>query len=304
MEKVRQNSNRTLYIFYFLVGYVLLQFAWWAYHLISLNSAVYDESSIVARKIVMILGEAGVFLLILLAGIFLIQRSFKKEIELQREKQNFILSVTHELKTPIASSKLFVETLLKRELDSEKQKEILWKINKDQDRLQKLVDNILFVSRLDQHEVKPNIESVSLKNFVEKITQSIQYNEQADIRINIPENTSIRLDPFLFTSVIQNLTENAIKYSDGNPNITWEFAKINDKPTLSIKDDGIGIPLKERKKVFELFHRVGDENTRATKGTGLGLYLVKKIILLHGFNIKIKENKPKGSIFEIEFTKQ
>lgn len=302
MERVQRNSNRTLYIFYFLVGYVLLQFAWWAYHLISLNSALYEESSMVARKIVMILGEAGVFLLILLAGIFLIQRSFKKEIELQKEKQNFILSVTHELKTPIASSKLFVETLLKRELDIEKQKEILWKINKDQDRLQKLVDNILFVSRLDQHDIKPNVEPVSLKAYVEKITQNIQYKEQAEIQINIPEKTKISFDPFLFTSVIQNLTENAIKYSTDTPKIVWEYDI--DKSTLSVKDNGIGIPLKERKKIFELFHRIGDENTRETKGTGIGLYLVKKIILLHGFNIKIKDNQPKGSIFEIEFAKQ
>lgn len=284
------------------MGYVLLQFAWWAYHLISLNSALYEESSMVARKIVMILGEAGVFLLILLAGIFLIQRSFKKEIELQKEKQNFILSVTHELKTPIASSKLFVETLLKRELDIEKQKEILWKINKDQDRLQKLVDNILFVSRLDQHDIKPNVEPVSLKAYVEKITQNIQYKEQAEIQINIPEKTKISFDPFLFTSVIQNLTENAIKYSTDTPKIVWEYDI--DKSTLSVKDNGIGIPLKERKKIFELFHRIGDENTRETKGTGIGLYLVKKIILLHGFNIKIKDNQPKGSIFEIEFAKQ
>lgn len=256
----------------------------------------------VARKVVMILGEAGVFLLILLAGIFLIQRSFKKEMELQREKQNFILSVTHELKTPIASSKLFVETLLKRNLDTEKQKEILCKINKDQDRLQKLVDNILFVSRLDQHEVKPNVEPVKLKSFVEKITQNIQYNEQAEIQIDIPEETLINIDPFLFTSVIQNLTENAIKYSIDTPKIIWEYDI--DKSILFIKDNGIGISQKERKKVFELFHRIGDENTRATKGTGIGLYLVKKIILLHGFNIKIKDNQPKGSIFEIEFAKQ
>jgi len=304
MDKVRQNSSRTLYIFYFLVGYVLLQFTWWAYHLISLNSALHNESSVVYRKVIMILGEAGVFLIILLAGIFLIKRSFKKEIELQREKQNFILSVTHELKTPIASSKLFVETLLKRELPIEKQKEILNKVNKDQNRLQKLVDNILFVSRLDQHEVKPNLESVNLKEYTLKITQRIQYAENAHIELDIPEKTTIRIDPFLFTSVIQNLTENAIKYSSEKPRIKWKYSKNNDKSYLLIEDNGIGIPQKERKKVFELFHRVGDENTRATKGTGLGLYLVKKIVTLHDFSIKIKDKAPNGTIFEIELAKQ
>ena len=282
-----------------MVGYVILQFSWWAFHIFTLAKQASNSDDYVYRKVIMIAGEASVFLIVLLIGVYFVRKSFKKELELAREKRNFILSVTHELKTPIASSKLFVETLINRDLPKEKQLDILKKINSDQERLQNLVENILLAASMEDHSIQVNKKSIPLLSFIENITC------QFDVKttLGIPENLQVNVDEFYFTSVISNLHENAIKYSDGEPTIIWKAEEKNNSIRITIEDNGVGIPQEEKKKIFNLFHRIGDENTRTTKGTGIGLYMVRKIIDAHGGTIHVKNNTPKGSIFEIEFPK-
>ncbi len=289
-------ENRSLLIFYFLVGYVILQFCWWAYHIISLTKETSTDNAFVHRRVMMIAGEASVFLLVLVVGVFYVRKSFKKELQLNKEKKNFILSVTHELKTPIASSKLFVDTLLNRDLPVEKQRDLLCKIGKDQNRLTKLVENILLVSKVEEQAVSIQKSDVRLRQFVQTIVENM--GGESDTEVNIPDDLMVHIDGFYFTSVIQNLQENAMKYSGSG--IVWEGMKKGDSVCLRIKDTGPGIPQEEKDKIFKMFYRVGDENTRQSKGTGLGLYLVNEIVSLHNGTIVIKDNSPQGSIFEIE----
>ena len=290
--------NRSLLVFYLLVGYVVLQFSWWAYHIYALAQEVAKEESFVQRKVMMIAGEALVFFVILAVGVYFVRKTFNKELELAKEKKNFILSVTHELKTPIASSKLFAETILSRDISKEKRDDILDKIIKDQTRLEKLVENILLISKVAEHELHLEIEKVNCLEFIESVIKGLDFSESTNF--DIDSKIEIRIDRFYFTSVIQNLHENAIKYSKDNEGIVWSVQQIGNSICIQIKDQGIGVPSNQREKIFDLFHRIGDENTRDTKGTGVGLYIVQKIVALHNGTIKAKENQPKGSIFEIE----
>ena len=290
--------NRSLLIFYLLVGYVVLQFSWWAYHIYTLAQEVAKEESFVQRKIMMITGEALVFFLILAVGVYFVRKTFNKELELAKEKKNFILSVTHELKTPIASSKLFAETILSRDISKEKRDDILDKIIKDQTRLEKLVENILLISKVEEHQLHLEREKVNCHEFIESVIKGLDFSEST--KFDIDAEIEIKVDRFYFTSVIQNLHENAIKYSTDKEEIVWSAQQLENSISIQIKDQGIGVPLNQREKIFNLFHRIGDENTRDTKGTGVGLYIVQKIVALHNGTIKAKDNQPQGSIFEIE----
>jgi signal transduction histidine kinase len=276
----------------------VLQFSWWAYHIYTLAQEVGKEESFVQRKIMMIAGEALVFFLILAVGVYFVRKTFNKELELAKEKKNFILSVTHELKTPIASSKLFAETILSRDISKEKRDDILDKIIKDQTRLEKLVENILLISKVEEHELHLEREKVNCREFIESVIMGLDLSETT--KFDIDSEIEIKIDRFYFTSVIQNLHENAIKYSKAKEEIVWSAHQLGNSIFIQIKDQGIGVSPDQREKIFDLFHRIGDENTRDTKGTGVGLYIVQKIVALHNGTIKTKDNQPQGSIFEIE----
>jgi signal transduction histidine kinase len=276
----------------------MLQFSWWAFHIYTLAQEVGKEESFVQRKIMMITGEALVFFLILAVGVYFVRKTFNKELELAKEKKNFILSVTHELKTPIASSKLFAETILSRDIPKKKRDDILDKIIKDQTRLEKLVENILLISKVEEHELHLEREKVNCREFIESVIKGLDLSEST--KFDIDSEIEIKIDRFYFTSVVQNLHENAIKYSTDKEEIVWSAQQLGKSIFIQIKDQGIGVPTNQREKIFHLFHRIGDENTRDTKGTGVGLYIVQKIVALHSGTIKTKDNQPKGSVFEIE----
>lgn len=298
--KKSPNKNRTLIVLCLLISYVLLQFFWWGYHIISLTQKVNGDETYVTRRLGMIMGEAVVFVTLIGIGAFYVIRSFYKEFSLAKRQKNFSLSVTHELKTPIASSRLFAETLLNRkELSEEKKQSSLEKIIQEQDRLQQLVDKILLASSIGESDQKLSYKPIAIKSFVDNIIDSNSYYN--NIENNIIETLVLPIDDFFFTSVIQNLLDNAKKYSSEEDAITIESSIDSSHVSLSFIDKGIGVPEKEKTKIFEQFYRVEDEETRSSKGTGLGLYLVNEIVKMHGAKILCKNNSPKGSIFTIQF---
>ena len=298
MSIIKQKINKSLLILFILFGYVFLQLVWWAYHIIDLNKSVTNDESVIHSKTMMIAGEAAVFILLLFIGLYFIRRSILKELALAHEKKNFSLSVTHELKTPIASTKLFVETLINRDLPREKEKDILRKVYSDQNRLQQLVEDILLVSKVDESTVKIRLTKVNVKAFITQIVNNMVGDNP--IQINIDKSLMMEVDEFYFSSVIQNLQSNAVKYSGIESQIVWEAKRKGSRLLIRVKDQGQGIKDEEKLSIFKLFYRSGDEETRKTKGTGIGLYLVARIIKLHKGKIKALDNKPKGAIIEVE----
>ena len=295
---ISKKTNKSLVILFILFGYVFLQLMWWAYHIIALNKLVNSDENIVHSKTMMIAGEAAVFIILLFVGVYFIRRSILKELALVHEKKNFSLSVTHELKTPIASTKLFVETLINRDLPREKEKDILKKVYADQNRLQQLVEDILLVSKIEESTLKIRLSKVNVKAFIEQIVFNMVGNNP--VTIDIDSGITMQIDEFYFSSVIQNLQSNAVKYSEENKPIVWSAKTKGSKIILQIKDQGKGIKDSEKLNVFKLFYRSGNEETRNTKGTGIGLYLVARIIKLHKGKIRALDNKPQGTIVEIE----
>jgi signal transduction histidine kinase len=130
-------NRRTAIIFYILSAYVLIQFLWWGFHIIQLTSELTGESDAIGKRIVMIMGEGAVFLLLLLVGIWQIRRAIIKELKLSERQNNFLLSVTHELKTPLAANKLYLQTIKKRDLTKEQTQELIDKALNENGRLER-----------------------------------------------------------------------------------------------------------------------------------------------------------------------
>jgi len=325
----RMNSSpkksRPLFWFYLLVTYVVIQFAWWTYLMVELNNENYHHrtelnvlkgeslnevvlnGNLLNEKLhkrwIMIAGEGTVFVTLLLFGIFQIRKTFNKESELAQQQKNFLLSITHELKSPIASAKLQLQTLQKHELPRDKQKEIISNAIHDTDRLNNLVENILIAAKIDNSVYTLHKEKVNISELItESITQTIvSFKYKQKIVLDIESSIFMDIDRSSFPSIFLNLFENAIKYSNENSTITTRLKKQDQKIILAVADDGIGISDLEKKNIFKKFYRVGNEETRKTKGTGLGLYIVNYLVEQHQGTITVKNNSPKGSIFEVAF---
>jgi len=249
-------------------------------------------------KYYMIMGEGSVFLLLMLIGIAQVRKAFKKESELLARQKTFLHSVTHEFKSPVASLRLQIETLLKRNLSTEQQQLALNNALEDTDRLDQLLEKILVAARIDNGEVpiypeKINV-SEALKNGINKVLRT---HPHRDIRENIEEGIYAKIDPWAFNSVVNNLVENALIYSPKDRPVEVELKKNGSMTVLHIKDEGPGIPMDERRKIFQKFYRMS--TSTGYKGTGLGLYLVDYFVKKHNGTIIVKENSPNGSIFEV-----
>ena len=316
---------RPLFSFYLLVAYVLLQFVWWSYHMVKLNNEIYllkseinllkeetaDQVILKGNKLneklhkrwLMISSEGVVFIGVLFLGIFQIRKTFKREEDLSKQQRNFLLSITHELKSPIASTKLQLQTLQKHELSREKQKEILSNAIHDTDRLNNLVENILLAAKIENKVYLSHKEKINFSEYINDITnQSIaSFNYSQKVVFEIEPFVNMSVDLTTFPSIILNLLENAAKYSPQNAIIVLSLKQKNNKIMLSIADEGEGISDDEKLNVFQKFYRVGNEETRKTKGTGLGLYIVNYIVKQHNGIITIKNNAPRGSVFEVVF---
>ena len=321
---VKNTSSKVLLQFYLLVIYVLLQFCWWAYMITNLNREVHDlklkiefynnknnDDLAVAQKQLneklhkrwlMIAGEGSVFALILGLGIYRTRSTFKKEFDLSNQQKNFMLSVTHELKSPIAATRLQIETLIKHQLTQDKQALVLNQALQETERLDALVEKILLANRIESSAYFIQMESLDLsalcKEVVENLKITLLKNHEVITFIEMP--IYIKGDALAFTSILTNLLDNAAKYSPIRSKIEVILQKNNHFVSLLVKDEGIGISAQDEVEVFKKFYRSGSEETRNTKGTGLGLYIVKNLVKMHGGQIKISTNQPKGSIFTIQ----
>lgn len=250
----------------------------------------------------MIAGEGMVFIILLAIAFLRVRNTFRREAALALQQKNFMHSITHELKSPLASTKLALETLLKRELEKEKQKEILSNAIYDTDRLNKLVENILLASRIESN-FELHKENVNLSEYLEETIKQAQrmFHPKQQISLDIQPNIFFDIDKNSFSSIVLNLFENAVKYSPENSSLRILAKEQGKGILLSVTDEGIGIPEEEKQNIFQKFYRIGNEETRKTKGTGLGLYIVKYLIEKHGGTISVKNNFPKGSAFEVVF---
>jgi len=287
--------TRPFVIFYALITYALAQLIWWAYSLVSANP----------RSLGMILSEGSVFIFVFFAGAYSLHKSIARQRRLAEQKKNFLLSVTHELKSPLASIKILLQTIQKRDLTKEQTLDFIGKSLRDIERLDDMVENMLLASKIENSSYTFPKDKFNLSVLVDSIVNRLQITKcegtQQIIDAEIEPKIEITGDKFALTSVVTNLIENAIKYSGPCETVDVKLFQKEGKVFLEVADHGIGIADHEKSRIFERFYRVGSEDTRNTKGTGLGLYIVKEVLDKHQASIKVRDNRPVGSIFEVVF---
>ncbi|MBL7996411.1 HAMP domain-containing histidine kinase [bacterium] len=249
------------------------------------------------RKTIMFISEGIFFSLMVLLGVYFMFVILKKEIRLESQQKNFILSITHELKSPLASIKLYLQTLLSRPVPPEKQKQFFEHSLYDVDRLERLVENVLEAARLERGEFHFEMKPLVVFDIVNPCIQKIKsYSEDEEIGMTamLDEKLKVMGDHHALLSVFNNLIENAVKYSVTPKRIVIRLYHDNKDMIFEIEDNGPGIDKNDLTYIFDRFYRAGNELTRNTKGTGIGLYLVKKITEAH--QGKIFVNLPESGV--------
>lgn len=227
-----------------------------------------------------------------------------KEIQLNRRQSNFVDSVTHELKTPIAALRLYLDTLLMREPEAADRKEFYETMNSELGRLDRLINQLLEVGRLDAigHQTEP--ETIHLEDLLRQcaiaacLHHKKEFNDVFRFEVAPLALTSRRL---LLEMIFGNLLDNAVKYGGKPPKVTVHaFSRGRDRLVVRIRDNGAGVAPENRRRIFQMFVRGSDELHRTKTGTGLGLYIVRTLVgLLKGRIAVLDAESGGGTVFEV-----
>lgn len=248
------------------------------------------------------IGEGIFVLMLLLAGALYVYFMVRKQLREATREANFLMAITHELKTPIAVTKLNLETLQRHNLDEEKKNMLIQNSLSETNRLNDLCNNLLISSQLDSNRYHISNE---VQNLSAIVINTVNGNQQRwphrIIETDIEEDVELKGDKLLFGMLVTNLVENALKYSPKKSPVVVRLRTAGAKVILQVIDEGPGIPVEEKSRVFEKHYRIGNEATKRSKGTGLGLYLVDRIVGKYHATVSISDNKPQGSIFNVIF---
>lgn len=326
-DNSRKQIRKATFIYWLMLSYIVAALVWWFISLEKQNHALADfrfkqlnatidstiSPSLYQKEFVQIaaerkrvrvmhLSEGLFFMALIIFTAAFVFRSVRRQFRLQQQQQNFMMAVTHELKTPIAVARLNLETMQKYTLEPEKQKRLIRTTLEETSRLNFLTNNILTSSQLEGGGSSFAKEELDLSDLLKDCLQDFR-NRFPDRAFGgqIEADADVKGDPMLLQILINNLLENAVKYSPKESPITASLIKTGGTVRLSVADQGPGIPDDEKKKVFRKFYRIGNEATRKTQGTGLGLYLCSKIARDHNADISVTNNNPHGTNFAVIF---
>jgi len=318
-NKFKVRPLRIIYTFYwFLLAYILAALVFWFIALtrqnnqltdfklqtISRNDPHYFEKQKKIelenkRKTQQYIGEGFTFLLLILTGAFLIFRLVKKQLIQSEQQQNFMMAITHELKTPIAVTRLNLETMQIRKLEYEQQQKLIRSTIQEANRLNSLCNNMLLLSQINSGGYTITNEKFDLAMLtVDCVEDFIVRFPSRIIEADVNDEIIMTGDKLLVQLAINNLIDNAIKYSGKEDVVLIKAFQENKKIRLQVIDEGNGVSDEEKGKIFDKYFRGAQMQT---KGTGLGLYLSKEIVKQHHGYISVTNNIPHGCIFEIQF---
>ena len=264
--------------------------------------AVRETTNSAAFWVLLLVGT--LFLVLVLVGVVLYLLISIKGIRLNQRQSNFMDSVSHELKSPIASLKLYLQTLARRTVTEEQQANFYRFMLDDVERLDSLINHMLDAARLDQQPVETDIADVELSAVLRSCAETacLRYHLPIEtIRLNAA-GAILRARPIDIEMVFRNLIDNAIKYGGAEPAVEVDSQFLGDSTVVTrIIDNGRGIPAKLRRKIFGRFVRLGSELERSQSGTGLGLFIVRTLVKrLHGkITVRDRGNQP-GTVFEVQ----
>jgi signal transduction histidine kinase len=251
--------------------------------------------------------EGGFFLLVLAAGVTVLTRAMRQDTALRRRQQNFVAAVSHELKSPVASMRLAAETLLYRDPPTEGRRRIVGRLVQDIDRLETMVGNILDTARIEEGELVLDPRRLSLPRVVASVVEELAPRaEEAGVELSVEGDSElmVEIDEVALRSVLRNLIENAIKacQSQQAARIVVVTSREPGQAKLEVRDNGVGFAPEQADALFEKFYRPGDEMQRPSRGSGLGLYLVRRFVELFGGEIRAASDGPgRGASFTIRW---
>jgi signal transduction histidine kinase len=256
------------------------------------------------RRVVLVLTEGAFFLAALLTAVFLLWRVMRREGALERQHQNFISGITHELKTPIAGIRLALETVLSGRVDEAGRTRFLGNALADSERLASLVEKVLEVTRYAGGAHRLRIAPGDLSELVEEEIGSARRRASArgvELDDDVEPAIQAPIDPEALSIVISNLLENALKYAQGQPpRVRVRLFVERGEAILEVSDNGVGIDPVEFEAIFKPFYRSTDEVTRRTPGTGIGLYVAREIVSGHAGRLSVTSpGRGRGSTFRL-----
>ena len=310
-----KGGRRARALFLVLASYVFLQLAWWVNLLISSAAKLFEARTAFnpspdildaalqnwEKTVLMVAAEGVIFSLLFMFGLSWIWRVMRADNYILARERNFLLAVTHELKTPIASIRLAIDTLKRLDLEGADRDEMLDVARSGTLRLERRVEDILQATRLNLPDALVR-SPFDITEFVEDTASTfLHLNPESSVSVKFIGESGLLLhgDEEMWRLCLINLLENAIKYSPTHTSVEVVLDTTTKKPNLSIIDHGPGISPDERKKVFEAFYRLPRD--KDVEGTGLGLHLVFRIVKMHGAEIHITSTAGGGATFVIDW---
>jgi hypothetical protein len=225
----------------------------------------------------------------------------RHELGLARLQRNFLMAASHELRTPIAALKLGLRTMQRRNLEEGQHHMLMSNAVGDVARLEGLSEKILLATRLEEMKLPVQWGTVDLAGLLRTLAQQARtsYGRDHTISVDAPASLLVRSDEDGLRSVFGNLLENACKYAPQGSEVLLVLRHLSGGLAVEVLDEGPGVPASDRERIFERFYRGGNEETRQAKGTGLGLYIVRRSAEELGAMVTYRPRRPKGSIFTV-----
>jgi signal transduction histidine kinase len=231
-----------------------------------------------------------------------------RERQQDEQRSTFISVISHELQTPIAIIKGYASTLARSDarLGTEALHARLIAIEEEADRLNKLVSNLLYASRIQANGLQMDIAALDLENLLHSVVRRLQAKApHVEVKLTIPSHLPVVIaDRERIAEVLQNLLDNAVKYSPRHPVIGVVCYVTGEEVIVSVSDTGMGISLREQEQIFDRFHRIGEPMTQAVSGAGLGLYICRAIVEAHGGRIWVASTLREGSTFSFSLPRE
>lgn len=312
-------ARRKLRFYWAVVALYVAIYLWWLVYFSRMDSillhrvqragAQLDPAQVEALRTAtgsmarMFMFEGGFLGLLLLASAGLVVRALIRELAVHRQQRNFLSAVTHELKSPIASASLYIETLqLGRAKDDEQRARYLQHAKEDLRRLQDMVDQLLESARLSRAGPDIHPENIDLSELTARCLLELEQEgacRGATVTLEAPVPVAVRADPHAIQTILRNLISNAVKYGGEEPRIVVRVSKDEGGARLKVRDYGPGIGGANRKQIMGAFVRGGNENVRTQKGVGLGLFMVAELSRAMGGSARVAPSMP-GAGFAVE----
>lgn len=273
-------------------------------HVAATEEAVARLDRLSGKRMRMFVSEGLFFTLLMAAGVAYVFWTLRREIDVERRHAVFLLATSHELKTPITSLRLYLDTLQNRELPPPQRAELFVTMQQDVERLTDQIDRLLQTQSMLDRRRRPALENTDLAEETAVAVDQMRglfARSGFDLRVRLEAGLKAMTEPQRWQLVVKNLLENAFKYSPNGGVIEIVLARQRDHVRLTVTDEGIGLERNQLERIFEQFYRVGSEDTRKTRGTGLGLFLVRRIVESFGGRISAASRGLNfGSTFSVE----